>query len=74
MEAVKITLRRSFIGTPEKHRKILRSLGLRKINQKVIHNNTLPIQGMLKKVFHMVEVEQFKKTKSKKPETEQEKK
>ena len=64
MEALKITLKRSFIGRPEKHRKILRALGLRKINQSVVHDDTQPIRGMIGKVSHMIEVSPVKKSSS----------
>jgi large subunit ribosomal protein L30 len=60
MERLRITLKRSPIGRPQKHRKILRSLGLRKPNQSVIHNNTPSIRGMLNKVSYMIDIEPLK--------------
>ncbi len=59
---IKITLKRSFIGRSEKHRKILKSLGLRKPNQSVVHNDVPSIKGMTDKVIHMVEVVKIKKS------------
>ncbi len=56
MRTLKITLKRSVIGTPEKHRRIVRSLGLRKINQSVIHNDTPTIRGQIHKTSHLIEV------------------
>ncbi|MBI4698665.1 MAG: 50S ribosomal protein L30 [Nitrospirae bacterium] len=53
---ISVTLKRSFIGRPEKHRKILRALGFGKINQTVVHNDTPAMRGMIHKVTHMVEV------------------
>ncbi|UCD36581.1 MAG: 50S ribosomal protein L30, partial [Nitrospiraceae bacterium] len=35
MKMLKITLKRSLIGRPEKQRRVVRALGLRKINQTV---------------------------------------
>ncbi len=55
---VKITQIRSIIGRPEKHRRILRALGLRKMNMTVEHNNNPAIMGMAKKVPHLVRVEE----------------
>ncbi len=60
METLKITLKRSLIGRCEKHKKILKALGLRKLNQSVLHNDTLSIRGMIEKVSHMIEVENIK--------------
>ncbi len=56
MKMLKITQKRSLIGRPEKHRKIIAALGLRKINQSVTHNDTPVIRGMIHKVSHMIEV------------------
>jgi len=69
METLKITLKRSYIGRCERHRRILSSLGLRKLNRSVIHDDTPSIRGMINKVFHMVEVEQVKKSKFQKTES-----
>jgi large subunit ribosomal protein L30 len=56
MKKLKITLKRSLIGRPEKHRRIIRALGLRKVNQTVIHNDTPSIRGMINKTSHLLEV------------------
>ncbi len=55
---VKITLIRSAIARPGKHKSILAGLGLRKLNAAVIRPDTPEIQGMLTKVRHLVQVEQ----------------
>jgi large subunit ribosomal protein L30 len=55
---LKVTLKKSMIGRPEKHRRVLRSLGLRKPNKTVVLNDTSTIQGMIRKVSHMLEVEE----------------
>ena len=60
MMKIKVTLKRSFIGRCEKHRRILRSLGLRKLNQSVVHNDIPSVRGMVDKVSHMVEVVKLK--------------
>lgn len=55
---VKLTQIRSLIGRPEKHRKIVRALGLKRINMSVEHNMNPAIMGMVKKVPHLVSVEE----------------
>jgi large subunit ribosomal protein L30 len=56
---LKITLVKSMIGRPEKHRKVLRGMGLRKMNRSVELNDTLPIRGMINTVVHLVKVEEI---------------
>jgi len=55
---LKITMIKSMIGRPEKHRKVLRSLGLTKLNQTIEHSNTPVIQGMISTVSHLVKSEE----------------
>jgi len=55
---IKLTQIRSIIGRPEKHRRIIRALGLRKINMTVEHKNNPAILGMAKKIPHLVRVEE----------------
>ncbi len=59
MAKVKITQRRSSIDRPKRQKDTLIALGLRKINQSVVKENTPQIQGMINKVQHLVEVEQL---------------
>ncbi len=54
---LKITLKRSLIGSNQKQRGTVRALGLTKTNQTVIKEDSPQIQGMIKKVSHMLEVE-----------------
>jgi large subunit ribosomal protein L30 len=51
---IKIKLVHSPICTPEKHKKIVRGLGLRKINQVVERPDTPGFRGMVKKIPHLV--------------------
>jgi large subunit ribosomal protein L30 len=53
---IKIRLVRSTIGSPEKLRKVVRGLGLRKINQTVERPDNAATWGMVRKVPHLVEV------------------
>lgn len=54
---IKITLVRSGIARPGKHKVVLAGLGLRKLNKSVIRPDTPEIRGMINKVSHLVQVE-----------------
>jgi large subunit ribosomal protein L30 len=54
-----ITLVRSMIGRPQKHRKVLAGMGLRKVNKTVTMDDTPSIRGMVFKVSHLVKVEEI---------------
>ena len=53
---VKVRLVRSSIGRPQKHREVLRGMGLTKLNKVVVLKDTPETWGMIKKVSHLVEV------------------
>ena len=57
---LKITQVRSLIGRPQKQRRIIEALGLRKNQSAVVHNDTPAIRGMVFKVRHLVNVEEVK--------------
>jgi large subunit ribosomal protein L30 len=57
MAKVQITQTRSPIGENQRNRGTLRALGLRKIGQTVEHDETPVLAGMLRKVRHLVRVE-----------------
>jgi large subunit ribosomal protein L30 len=54
---LKITLRRSRIGSTPRQRDVLRGLGLRRINGSVVRPDDPSIRGMVAKVSHLVQVE-----------------
>ncbi len=58
-KTVKITLVRSLIGRTEKQRRIVKGLGLGKVNSSVIRKDTPEIQGMVKKINFMLHVEEM---------------
>ncbi len=58
MKKLTITLKRGYPGVPEKHRRILQALGLRKRHQTVIKDNLPSIRGMVTKVVHLVEIKE----------------
>ncbi|MEY4577704.1 MAG: hypothetical protein RL701_2407 [Pseudomonadota bacterium] len=55
---LKVVQLRSGIGRPEKQNKVLKGLGLRGPNSVVIVDNTPSFRGMIKKVLHLVTVEE----------------
>jgi large subunit ribosomal protein L30 len=57
---LKIKMVKSEIGRPEKQRKILRGMGLNKLNDTVTLVDTPQIRGMVNKVIHLVSVEESK--------------
>lgn len=52
---LKITLVKSYIGSPKKHREVLKGLGLTKLNRTVMRPNHPTIIGMIKKVDYLVQ-------------------
>ncbi len=57
MASLRITLVRSGIGHPKDQKATLKSLGLRRLNQSIVHADSAPIRGMVEKVKHLVRVE-----------------
>lgn len=57
MGKLKVTYVRSVISRPEKHRRIIEALGLRRLNQTVEHQDNPAIRGMIRKVSHLVRME-----------------
>ncbi len=58
---IKIALRKSLIGRTEKQRRVIKGLGLRKINSEVIKEKSPEILGMVNKVDFMLEVTEVSK-------------
>jgi large subunit ribosomal protein L30 len=54
---IKITLVKSGIARPGKHKAILIGLGLKKLNRSVVRLDTPEVRGMLNKVSHLVQVD-----------------
>ena len=55
---LKVTQVRSIIGRPHPQRAVLAGLGLRRLNKSVVVDNTPSFRGMIKKVIHLVAVEE----------------
>ena len=56
MKKLKVQLKRSMIGANERQRATVRGLGLRRIRQSSVLENTPAVRGMVKRVIHLVEV------------------
>ena len=55
---LKIRQTRSTIGRGIGQKKTVRALGIRRLHQVVVHNDTPQIRGMIAKVSHLLEVEE----------------
>lgn len=55
---IKVTLVRSPIGFQPRHRECVRGLGLKKIRQTVVLEDTPSVRGMVNKIDYMVRVEE----------------
>lgn len=54
---IKVTLKKSVIGSTEAQKKVVKALGLRKVGHTVEHFATDVINGMVNKVSHLLAVE-----------------
>jgi large subunit ribosomal protein L30 len=58
MAKLRITYTKSAIGYPERQKRTIEALGLRKLHQAVEHEDSPVIRGMVNKVSHLVRVEE----------------
>ncbi len=59
MTKLKVTLRKSTIGSTKKQIDCVKGLGLRKLRSSRVLENTPAVRGMVKKVIHLVDVEEI---------------
>mgnify|MGYP001490360030 CR=1 FL=1 len=59
MDKLLITQLRSSIGTKPAQRATLKALGLKKIRQNVVKDDSPQIRGMIAKIIHLVSVEEM---------------
>lgn len=59
VKRIRVTLARSMHGRLRKHRACVRGLGLRRMNQTIIVQNTKPIRGMIDKVAYLLKIEEL---------------
>ena len=69
---LKITQIRSTIKRKEDQKRTIIALGLGKINRVKIHDDNPVIRGMIKKVIHLIKVEEIKEEEKKKSEAKKE--
>lgn len=60
MAKLQITYSKSAIGYEKSQKATIKALGLRKLNQIIVQEDTPAIRGMLDKVRHLVTVEEVK--------------
>ncbi|MDU2065012.1 MAG: 50S ribosomal protein L30 [Sporomusaceae bacterium] len=58
MANISVTLTRSLIGRPEDQRATAKALGLTKMHKTVVKQDTPAIRGMIRKIEHLVTVEE----------------
>ncbi len=58
MAKLRVKYIRSSIGYPKDQKATIRALGLRKLQQTVEHEDHPAIRGMIRKVIHLVQVEE----------------
>ena len=56
---LKVRQTRSVIGVPEPVRRVVKGLGLRGLGSEVTLSNTPSFRGMIKKVLHLVSVQEI---------------
>ena len=57
MAKLRITMVKSGIGYAEEQKRTLKALGLGRLNQSVVHEDSASLRGMVIKVRHLVKVE-----------------
>jgi len=60
MSKLRITYKKSTIGYDGRQKGTIKALGLRRLGQTVEHDDTPVIRGMIKRVGHLVAVEEVK--------------
>ena len=58
MSPLKVTQVRSVVGSKQGHKRTVRALGLKRIRDFRIHEDTPQIRGMVRKVQHLVRAEE----------------
>ncbi|MDI6832628.1 MAG: 50S ribosomal protein L30 [Bacteroidales bacterium] len=59
MKQIKVTLVRSTIGRPIDQKRTAAALGLKKLNHSKIFEDSPDIRGMIRKIEHLVKVEEI---------------
>ena len=59
MGKLKVTLKRSTIKKPKRAKRTVKALGLTRLHQSVEHEDNKAMRGMIRKVNHLVNVEEI---------------
>ncbi len=59
VKMLKITQVKSYIGRPEKQRRVLRGLGLGRMYQSVVLEDRAEVRGMINKISHLLKYEEI---------------
>lgn len=59
MKKLKVSLHRSTIGTTERQKATVKGLGLRKVGDVRVLDNTPAIRGMIRRVLHLVDASEI---------------
>ncbi len=62
MARIAVTWKKSTIGAPRAQRATIASLGLKRLHQTVVHEDTPSFRGMVQKVRHLVNLERLSST------------
>jgi len=62
MGQLKVTWTKSCIGRPQGQRRVIESLGLKRLHHTVTLGDTATIRGMVNKVQHLLSIEQIEET------------
>lgn len=57
-KTIKVTLVRSTIGYTKDQKDTAKALGLRRLHQSVEHKDNPALRGMIRKIIHLVQVEE----------------
>ncbi len=58
MAKLRVTWIKSGIGYKEDQKRTLTALGFHRLNQSVVHDDSMSVRGMINKVRHLVKVEE----------------
>ena len=59
MKKLEVTLKKSIIGANKRQRATVSGLGLRRLHHTRVLENTPAVRGMVKKVIHLVDVQEI---------------
>ena len=59
MKRLRVIQTRSAIGRPERQKKTIQALGIKKLNKPIEVEGTPQILGMIEKIKHLIEVEEI---------------